>query len=486
MAKYKVGITGFGSSVRGFFKEEMAHSNSAVLDSEVYQILARNYDAEFYVLKPTLISTEELVLKKQAACDAFANRFKLCYKDGNYPANLDLIFATQGSENLMLTGSYNGLTLTHAFSFFHTLKMYPRVPIFALQTDYATPFMLPETYGKVFISMFPDLMKERSFVIVPMGVEPEDKKLFIGNYMANALPTHTFKHTTVDQQFIINPDPSQYAFEVTQEPIGIAFAGKARVKGDRSPQLVQIAKSLTSTPMLLIGRWKTEFIDNTIAEQPLLSKTGKYLDHDEVLAKYNEYGFTVYISCPAYRNVKTITSRFTDAIKARCIPLIWHEEVETFKHYFDSKIIDRLTITPDTTEKVIGELQDKGTRQEILEYFSRELEIFHSIAYHEINTFIGQSLNKPKVTHDTSSRGLAPYIKEFFMTYAARPTKDEAKAEQMTNERYEYLGLSFDELILKDPYQAKIATGVYYQYKDRNSWNDVPDLVKDKLRSMLA
>lgn len=486
--RLQVGVTAFGSAVRGIFASEMAHSNSAVLDSQVFKILAEVYNAEFFILKPMLVASQQLLDQKKAEGDEYANRFTVCASPDEYPAALDLIVSGQGSENLMLTGNFAGLTMTHAFSYFSTLSKFPTTPVFALQTDFATPLQSPEAYGSIFIGLFPDLFKFRKITVVPMGVEPDNRDIFIAGYPVNEFCSHIHRHTSVDQQFIVNSSNVFEDLPVVEVPLGIAFAGKARIKGDRSGQLVAVSGSIKKYLMLLIGQWKTEYIDNAIAANPQLSKTAKYFKHNDVLREYNKYGFTIYISCEAYRNVKTITSRFSDAIRANCLPLIWHEEVATFKHYFHPSLIDELTVTPETVEQVMDNWEDPIKRADAINYFREQLEINRQTVYGELIQIISDTISgqlRPEIEAESTTREITECDFYRFVTTRPRARLNKERADELVKDRLKYLYWSFDDLIKAEPYQVKVATGLYYNYRNKDSWEDVPQAVIDKIKTLL-
>lgn len=488
--KLKVGLTCNGGMIRGIFKEEMSHANSAVLDSVIYKMLDRLYDVTFYLLKPAAMrTTEKLLMKKQAEGDEFALRFDLTYKKdvSEYPKHLDLIFAGQGSDVLLMTGNFQGGKFTHAFSYFYTLAMYPEVPVFAIQTDFVTYFPVTESYGHgIFTGMFPDLFANRGMFIIPMGTTPQDKHIYFERKAANSLPTHNFMFTSVDQQFMIEPDWSD-AREVPEQVKGVAFAGKDRTQGNRLGSFLAMSRSAPNVPFFLIGKWDSQGAVNNIKNFSggNVTTTPKAVDHHEVLDYYNEYGFTAYLSCVEYRNCATITSRFTDSLKAGAIPLIWKDEAATFKKYFDPSVIDRITVDENNGADVIASLQDYSERVEIIKYLKSRYEELHKLVIPEIEDYLVKVVESADdLFTPMTSAELAKHIKHHFMTRKSRPFKEE-DANNIACSNVQFIGKSFDEIKHALPYSTKIHMGLYGVARDRETWDDMPEAVDKEVTRLM-
>lgn len=400
MAKYKVGVTSIGSNLRGFFKEEMAHSNSAVLDSRLFKFMVEN-DCEFYLLKPMLLKSRKVLDEKLAAGDELAKRIHCCFDNDEYPTELDLIYVQQGSNALNLSGDYLGHKTTQLFSAFHSISKYPNTDILFMQTDIICSLETPEANGTGFVSMFPALFNNRRVHYIRMGTHGEEK---YWQHIFGSMNTHllqpTYHNCSKDFQFVIEVD--EPIAEVVEKPTCIAYAGKNRNKGNRNWPLYLTAEGLknsgSETKLSLIGRWHKVAVFANNLDKLNIELGEKYFSAAEVLDAYNKAGFTIYVSAPEYRAVNTLTSRVNDAVKANCVPLIWHDELPQFQLYFSEFGIpvEELVVTPETADQVVKNWESKEKREKLLRQLRSALLILNKQVEEEVRFSIRDILSLSK------------------------------------------------------------------------------------------
>lgn len=504
----KIGISCIGLHLRGLFKDEMGQANSACLDSVVLKMLSDLYDAEFYLLKPLQLKSEEYLKSLIDSGDEYAKKFHMTYNEpySNYPDQLDLIFIQQSNLALYCTTRYweeikNRSTqniITQAMAGYHSINLYPKAKLLTICTDFLSPFISPQLSHNIINGLFP-VQDHRKCHIFQYGVNTGDKVVDCG-HISHSLKCNQIHPFDVDFQFIIELN-ERNDLKVIENPIGISFAGKDRSQGSRAPILKSIIEKQT-VPVHMIGRWRAspkskvnrderneywdKYSEKCIAEY-------QYWKHPEVIEDYNKWGFTLYASCQMYRNKCTITSRFSDALIAKCIPLIWYEEADTLKKYYPESIIDELTVNLDNIEQVIDNLsKDYQKRVDIINMLTECYKKNHQIAIDQMRNYITGIMNgeyddpafnytKEDFEEDVKSWG------ELVNSKTLHQNKIENGIyKQQADLAYKYRNMTFDEIIANDPYQAKIASGVYYQSRNRESWDDVRPDYKQYLDNILS
>lgn len=386
----KVGLVSFGSAVRGLFREEMSQSNAAIIDSVVLGLMAREYDAQFYILG--CANRKTLKALENARGTDYGDRFTLCESAEDEPENLDLLWVQTGSENLRFGCGYRGTPTNHNCVLYGKLLKYNTTPVLYNQTDFATPLWLPVNYSAIMDAFFPtkEILAERNIHVLAVG-NPDDKKIppYIRNFMYHSkymIPHFIGK----DYQSIIGVYDTDY--EAVEVPTKVAFAGKDRNYGSRSAPIVEMFGNGSDTPLRLIGKWKP-FTTEPLESNPNTEIEGRYFGHDEVLKAYNEAGFTIYLSCGEYRALGTITSRMYDAISSRTIPLIYEEDYPAFSNIFGDEF-ECLKVTRDTIQDVMASLASVDKRNAILDRLTEIAKKNYEETYGLLVSLIGGVLEE--------------------------------------------------------------------------------------------
>lgn len=326
--KLKIGVTAFGSNIRGISEEEMSHSNAAIIEARLFRKLHEVYDVEFYLLKSCNGATANIITKGQEEGDEFFNRFIFCKTKEDYPEKLDIIYTQMGSDNLRQIGRFHDIHLPNPTSYFSTIEKYPDAQILYIQTDFACPIFLGESYGKVelFSSLFPmtRLFKNRKIHTLSFGnPATEENKKFIKldfNYCDERFNKLYF--IDPDFQSIIDTSiiENKTNFEVVETPTRIAFAGKNRIKGSRDGFIREVFFN-NDIDCYIMGNWSNNPDYVAQAESnPHFNISDGYVKYLDMLEEYNKSGFTFYVTCHEYQNMSTVTSRFYDALTAKALP----------------------------------------------------------------------------------------------------------------------------------------------------------------------
>lgn len=152
-----------------------------------------------------------------------------------------------------------------------------------------------------------------------------------------------------------------------------------------------------------------------------------------------------------------------------------------------------MTVNLDNIEQVIDNLsKDYQKRVDIINMLTECYKKNHQIAIDQMRNYITGIMNgeyddpafnytKEDFEEDVKSWG------ELVNSKTLHQNKIENGIyKQQADLAYKYRNMTFDEIIANDPYQAKIASGVYYQSRNRESWDDVRPDYKQYLDNILS
>jgi hypothetical protein len=472
----KIGITSFGSGVRGISKYEESLSNSGIIDSGLFQMLVQEMGAELIIVGAMQKRCKDIVQDgTNPYHEPWMDGIRVVQSWADMPEDLDCLVVQQGAENLRFTVSFDGVTCTAAYHVYKLMDVYRNTPVVYFQTDFGTPLWMPETYGGFFAKAFkPDaLYKKRKVYVLPAG--------HINNDAARKIMVNTlaYRHSGIeildnypDIHFLTDINYKD-SYPITSAPTGLAFAGKSRRFGDRSPLVRDIIKALPSEiSFTLMGKW-SEMVTEVLRENDV--NKGYLQQHSEVLKTYNEAGFTLYITAPEYRTIRAFTSRMTDAIVANCLPIIWHEDWDVIKHQFG--------VDPDVTTILAGLVVEKAEDipHKMVEFYDKDKR--ESILSMLRNTFLYQSDTAKEnigrkleyiINHDDADETVAVPTEIFGLYVDGQLSARRNKAATTEEAQARYEEAFNSELTANDIYNVKMQTGLFMEYGSKETFKDVP------------
>ncbi|QQO97392.1 beta glucosyl transferase [Maribacter phage Molly_5] len=352
----RIALTRFGGAV-SFLRSDLFHSNTNLSD---YYLIKSICTCGIQIDIITRPSRSLLQLFDQwtehPEYEPWMENLNCVYEEDPDVNSYDMLFITQGAENLRLTSQYN---VSSQYWVYRALRNFEG-PVWYINFDTYIPlWIVPETRvgeeGMYYTANTRDTFHNKSINVFCAGNNPEMYSRVYDtwgvskyiNFLTLAFDGHDLLHRMLDEW--------DDKFEFDGWNIDrLAFVGKDRNGGSRYNYFMESVQKNPNLQLDLYGNWKKadfkEYTDNQITWHGQLPRGSS-----PVMDVYNSHIAAPVIANDRYIKANQFTARVYEVISSKTLPLIEIGWAKKFREYLPEDLIREIIFSTET----LGNKYDK-------------------------------------------------------------------------------------------------------------------------------